>query len=452
MKNLIFLSFAFLILFSSCRKHNEVDPPSTDAAFLTFSIQNQVSSTIDPLSHTVSVIMPMGTSLDSLIAVFTSSEGSIVNINTVRQHSGITVNDFTSPLVYSIIAEDGSTRIDWTVSVSAIPNNSAEFFAFSVNNQLSADINSVNHTISIIVPLGTNIDSLIATYTTSPGSVVVVNTVEQVSGTTINNFSNPVTYTITAEDGITIINWIVTVNFEDYIYLSSDFPVGGNTYVINVDTLNISSYSIGSTGYGKIWSFTGLDIDVIDTARYSLASSHPSNASFPGATFVYRDNNLPFDLFGKTSTSQSEYTGVHVENSGMVFDLPMTGSNTSVQMKFPAQVGTTFNDIGTVQKDTLTTIPGIPIPVTVTIKVDFDISSEIDANGIITTPLGSFKCLREHRVQITTTTVSTPLGPLPYGGSDTIRTYNYLNKEKGYPVLTVEVDANGNIMKIKHQK
>jgi len=62
------------------------------------------------------------------------------------------------------------------------------------------------------VPSGTNVTSLAATFTTSAGvSSVKVGAVSQVSGTTANNFTNPVTYVVTAQDGVTTKNWVVTV-------------------------------------------------------------------------------------------------------------------------------------------------------------------------------------------------------------------------------------------------
>ena len=75
-----------------------------------------------------------------------------------------------------------------------------------------ATINSGLETIAVTVPYGANVTNLVAIFTTSPSitSIKVGNTV-QVSGVTPNDFTTPVTYVVTAQDGITIKNWIVTV-------------------------------------------------------------------------------------------------------------------------------------------------------------------------------------------------------------------------------------------------
>lgn len=64
-------------------------------------------------------------------------------------------------------------------------------------------------TIAVTVPVGTDRTALVATFTTD-GESVKVGEVTQVSGTTANNFTNPVTYTVTAKDASTK-TYVVTV-------------------------------------------------------------------------------------------------------------------------------------------------------------------------------------------------------------------------------------------------
>lgn len=70
-------------------------------------------------------------------------------------------------------------------------------------------VNEAAKTISVIVPTGTNVTALVATFTTT-GVGVKVGAVAQTSGTTANNFTSPVTYTVTAAD-CTTVNYTVTV-------------------------------------------------------------------------------------------------------------------------------------------------------------------------------------------------------------------------------------------------
>jgi hypothetical protein len=72
-------------------------------------------------------------------------------------------------------------------------------------------INGLNHTIAIEVANGTDVTGLIAVFTLSPGATAAIGATPQVSGTTVNDFTNTVTYKITAQDGTTTQNWVVTV-------------------------------------------------------------------------------------------------------------------------------------------------------------------------------------------------------------------------------------------------
>lgn len=104
------------------------------------------------------------------------------------------------------IYEDGQTTID---SVDCSETN---FNSFSLAEQTgAATINTTNHTIAIEVESGTTVTALVATFDLSYGATAKVSTTAQVSGVTANNFTSPVTYAITAEDGSTSQNWTVTV-------------------------------------------------------------------------------------------------------------------------------------------------------------------------------------------------------------------------------------------------
>lgn len=79
----------------------------------------------------------------------------------------------------------------------------------------SATIDAINHTIEIDVEDCTDPTALIASFELSPGASVVISSgvgaVEQISGVTANDFTMPVAYTVTSEDGVSQ-TWIITVN------------------------------------------------------------------------------------------------------------------------------------------------------------------------------------------------------------------------------------------------
>jgi len=147
--------------------------------------------------------VPYGTDVSGLTATFTTT-GTGISVNGVEQNSGTTAIDFSSPVIYTVTAEDGSTQ-EYTVTVSVAVNTAKELSTFlfeaSINTVLSSDASGTISGTDIVltVPYGTDVSGLVATFTTT-GSNVSVNSTQQNSGTTANDFSGPVIYTVTAED------------------------------------------------------------------------------------------------------------------------------------------------------------------------------------------------------------------------------------------------------------
>jgi hypothetical protein len=91
-------------------------------------------------------------------------------------------------------------------------STAAEITAFTIEGQTGdTTITTATGAIALTMPLGTDPSELIAEFTLSTGATVKVGTTAQVSGITANDFTNPVTYVVTAEDTETTKEWTVTV-------------------------------------------------------------------------------------------------------------------------------------------------------------------------------------------------------------------------------------------------
>lgn len=161
-----------------------------------------VQGIIDERSRTISLEVPDGTDCTSLVAVFLAS--SRVTVDGVDQQSGITPNDFSKPVEYVVESEEGSSAT-YTAQVTVLPPLSKEksITAFALlAPAVDASIDEGRREISAVVPHGTDRSSLVAVFSTT-GVLVTVGDTEQQSGVTINDFTEPVTYLVKAEDGST---------------------------------------------------------------------------------------------------------------------------------------------------------------------------------------------------------------------------------------------------------
>jgi hypothetical protein len=197
-KIFILLMSVFMVFIVGCSSNDSTTASSSSKAITAFSLAGVVG-TINETDKTIVVTMSYGTSLTSLVATFTTT-GSSVKVGSTVQTSGVTANNFTSPVIYTVTAADNSTQ-NYTVVVTATTASAKSITAFSLAGVVCT-INETGKTIAVTLPSGTSLTALVATFTTTGASVRVGSTV-QASGVTANNFTSPVIYTVTAADAST---------------------------------------------------------------------------------------------------------------------------------------------------------------------------------------------------------------------------------------------------------
>jgi uncharacterized repeat protein (TIGR02543 family) len=280
---------------------------TTDTYTATVTRSRSADATLSAL-----VLSPgsLNTSFASATETYTASVGnsvsSITITPTVTQANATTVQyigatgttPFTGALSVGdniirtvVTAQDETTKKTYTVTVTRL-SNLATLDSFNLS-QLTPSVtglveNTLN-TVQLVVPVGTDVTALVATFATSAGASTSVSGTAQVSGTTANNFTSPVTYVVTSQDSETVRSYSVSVSFanspsapqnliatggQSSVSLSWGAPAsnGGRAvtgYVIerSVDssnwisagttsetttTLNISSLSNGTTYYFRV--------------------------------------------------------------------------------------------------------------------------------------------------------------------------------------------------------
>ena len=214
------------------------------AVITAFSFVEQTGPAVfDVPTRAITVQVQSSSNIAALVATFSLSSGASAAIGGTAQVSGTTANDFSADVVYKVTAEDGVTNADWVIKVTKAaipPSTEAAITAFSLPEQsAAATIDATAHTVGITVVSGTDLTSLVPTFTLSPGASATVGTTAQVSGTTANDFTNPVVYLVKAEDGVTVIDWTVTVTVEG----------AADSVNPTITITSPSSYIIGSGGY-----------------------------------------------------------------------------------------------------------------------------------------------------------------------------------------------------------
>lgn len=162
-----------------------------------------------PVAGTSSVVSNNGTgnnitwtvlyssNLASLAPTFTLADNA-----TCVPASGSTQNFAGGPVNYTVTAQDGTTRVYAVTAVLAAPSTARDILSFTTPSG-NAVVSS--NTATLYVPVGTDVSALVPTIALSPFA-----TVSPASGVP-QNFTSPVNYTVTAQDGVSTKTYTVKV-------------------------------------------------------------------------------------------------------------------------------------------------------------------------------------------------------------------------------------------------
>lgn len=205
-KQHIYLWIIVLTIMSfSCSKDDIIQEPAKSSAkqITSFvfkarentSIAQDVTAVINETNKTISATVVNGTDIKSL------TPSIVVSDKASADQSG--TKDFSSPVNYTITAEDG-TSATYKVTVGIALNSAKQILSFAFvkeDNELYGDetitatIDEANKTITATVSYSANAALLTPRIEVSPNA--------SVSPDTAQDFSNTVAYTVTAEDGTT---------------------------------------------------------------------------------------------------------------------------------------------------------------------------------------------------------------------------------------------------------
>jgi hypothetical protein len=244
-------------------------------------------------AHTIAVTLPFGTPVTALTASFATTGASVTVGGVTQVTDSAPTNDFTLPVQYTVHAADTTTAI-YTVTVSLAANPAKAITAFSLVGYPGSTgvITEPAHSIAVTLPSGTPVTALIASFATT-GTVVTVAGVAQTSGTTPNNFTSPVLYTVYAADTTTAI-YTVTVSLAAANPTPPTLGEAGRFVILApaaITTTGVTAISNGDigispaarslmTGFTPVGA-TGGVAELVNGTTYASNDANPSPYPFP---------------------------------------------------------------------------------------------------------------------------------------------------------------------------
>lgn len=224
-KHLLFYALACLVAFglSKCSYYDEPSAPAKSSV----TVDNNGQGLLGITEFTFTVTQVAAQNI-SLLPEGEGKPGILIDPSSFTNGKASVKYTYSDVGVFKVVVRTSSSSADGktiktdvsepvTVTVTSHQNKIKDF-GFTSPNSTSTTIldndDSNSDTINVVVPYNPfngKTNSLAASFTTSDFATVKVGSTDQTSGTTLNNFSSVVSYTVTAADGTTSRTYLVTV-------------------------------------------------------------------------------------------------------------------------------------------------------------------------------------------------------------------------------------------------
>ena len=211
--------------------------------------------------------------------------------------------------------------------------------------------------------------------------------------------------------------------------------------------------SWGNRGANQVYDFSSFQNQAKDTLFY-LTPTNAQTTAVPGSTIAITADHSTY-IFAKNAPTLLDYTGGQASFGGNVITTAFNPIDTGY--KFSTAYGQHFSGTYGFQ----TTEPGSAVGQPSIYEVRFTNTTtyidSIDGWGKVKTPVGTYNCLREHRIEHSSTLLEyklfsfSPWANVPTSSSlpnnpivSVTDKYNYLSKETHGTVITFTYDSANN--------
>ena len=346
---------------------------SNAAEITDFNMKEQVGDTsitsINNTWGTVSVIIGHGTSLTSLAPRYIGvSDGATVSPGDIER-------DFTTPQLYIVTAEDGTTKKNWTVTATVSATQyAASILSYSILGVTGVPGGNGASYFTVTLPHGQNLSQLVGTFTVSSGATLYNSTGLQISGQTPNNFAitDSADFVVHAGDG-TQQDWTVYIESgpspEDNI---TAFSVPGQTGSATITSNDINTGTItvyvpyGTVRTALVPTFTvsdgatanplsGVARDFSTTQTYTVTAEDDRYSKTWSVSVLYGTNTAAnitaFTLPAIANAEPANITSTSTSTGTVTVKVPYSTSLTSVAPTFTVDDGATAAPLSGVARD-----------------------------------------------------------------------------------------------------
>lgn len=233
----------------------------------------------------------------------------------------------------------------------------------------------------------------------------------------------------------------VTASYSQVTITSADGPQVNQVFVTHTDTT--SSVGAGSNGPSMTWNFTTLNNHLQDSVAFSAVGGTPAASDFTTSNLCIADPIDSVWIYLTNNLSELTIDGYYFYDVFLGGWITIPISPPSVIIKYPSTYLSAYSDTAKLSLKFALNSPPVD---SVWSKQTIFQSSNINAWGTLTTPSGSFNCLRQDYTDITLdSTFIHIFGSWSYSSRsfDTVPGARWWTTGTGYPVMEMAFDSTG---------
>lgn len=237
---------------------------------------------------------------------------------------------------------------------------------------------------------------------------------------------------------------LLTCSLNAQITITSDDIVGIGKIIEEAGDNNPDqSIKPGSAGINQTWDFSALSADETEYLYTLNPDWTPYSSFFPGSNIAFFSTRDSIYMFMEKTTSAFSMHGIYGTIMDSI-DLPIVYTPPIVMAEFPVQYGN--HKDGNSSFTFFMPITGVPSVDSAKLKMDVIQTTDVDAWGTVTTPLGTFQALRTLTYEESTDSIWFRMGGVwtfYTGGKDATNTYSWWTDDNatGYILVKFDYDA-----------
>ncbi len=333
----LFFLLTFIVLFFSCEDLSDPEVLNNENSITAFKItSNDINLEVKIENSEIIINVPYNVTLDNVDLEVLISEGAKITPNPLSIKS---IKDNT--ITFTVTAEDGSEKIyEAKIIKEKSPENTIQAFKIIIDSEeIDVEIDNDKNVIEYVLPFTYNLTTIEAEITIPENASINPNPSE------INDYTEPVTYEITAENGESVTYEVILTKEKSPENAIQSLVIkdveGEDIEAIIEDENNVINYVLP---YDYDLTLVNVDINISEKATISPDPKEINDYTQPVTYEITAENgeSVTYEVILTKEKSPENYiTSFVILNSSLNIEATINEENKTINQKLPEAIDLT---------------------------------------------------------------------------------------------------------------